>query len=225
MDYEAAAHSYMAILDVYGDRALVPCACAAGASRAKRWRNLPKEAEGVRLDSGRALPIQAAARAAIERFVAETRGFLVFMGGYGVGKTRMIYAALNHLADVGRYGRYVMMPDLILEFRDAARRGDDYGERLRRIMQAPILAIDELDKLRPTEFVAELVEQIFLARYQSRAILATIVGFNTDGQGRIPPFLMSRIKDDRFHFVDMGGQDLRPIASKLDPWERGEGER
>jgi DNA replication protein DnaC len=214
----------MVMLDRYGDRVLVPCDCTDGRDRAKKWRNLPNEAAGVTLESGRHLAAQNVAEDAIRRFVADPRGWLTLVGGYGVGKTRLIYAALNHLADAGIYGRYVMMPDLLNELRDASARGDDYGERLRRFVEAPLLAVDELDKLRDTAFVDDVLYAIFLARYQQRETHATIIGYNADGAHRIPPFLTSRMCDSRFTLIDLGGRDLRPIADRLDPWEKGEGE-
>lgn len=225
---EAAARAARLIpLDVYGDRWLVPCECTDGRKRAEKWRNLPREADGVTLDSGRLLPSQTAAAAAIRMFIADPYGWLTLHGGYGVGKTRMIYAALNHLAENGVYGRYVMMPDLLNELRDAISRKDDYSEKLRRFAQAPLLAIDELDKLRDGDFVNDVLYAIFLARYAQRDTLATIIGYNADGVDRIPPFIRSRMSDSRFVLIDLGGRDLRPIADQLDPWDRGpeEGER
>jgi DNA replication protein DnaC len=217
--------SRLVMLDSYGQRVLVPCDCTDGRARAERWRNLPREAAGVTLASGKPLHVQALAREAIAAFVTDPRGWLTLVGGYGVGKTRLIYAALNHLADAGVYGRYVMMPDLLHELRDASTRGDDYGEKLRRFIEAPILAVDELDKLRDSAFVDDVLYAIFLARYQQRSALGTIIGYNADGEDRLPPFLLSRIRDSRFTVIELGGRDLRPVADQIDPWERGEGER
>jgi len=217
----------LVILDTFGDGddapALIPCACAAGQARAKKWRNLPEEADDVRLTNGRIrrVPEQDAARTKIRAFIVQPRGWLTLAGGYGVGKTMLIYAALNHLADRGIYGRYVMMPELLNELRDAIGT-ELYGERLRRLIAAPILAVDELDKIRDSPFVDDVLNAIFLARYQGRAQYGTIIGYNLDGAARIPSFLASRIRDGRFHLVEMGGADVRPIAHELDPWDRDE---
>lgn len=222
-----ATADQLIVLDVFvrggTSTALVPCVCAAGRARAETWRGLPLEAEGVRLDNGRVrqIAVQDEARTAIRAFIAEPRGWLTLAGGYGVGKTMLIYATLNHLADRGIYGRYVMMPELLNELRDAVG-SDLYGERLRRLIQAPILAVDELDKMRDSSFVDDVLHAIFLARYRDRALCGTIIGYNLDGAARIPPFLASRIHDSRFRLVEMGTVDLRPIADRLDPWDRGE---
>jgi DNA replication protein DnaC len=223
MDREDAVRTHAVILDSYAGRVLIPCDCTDGRQRAAKWRNLPREAAGVYLTSGVPIAAQTAAQLEIAAFVADPRGWLTLIGGYGVGKTRLIYAALNHLADAGVYGRYVMMPELLNELRDALR-DDDYGERLRRFVEAPLLAIDELDKIRDTDFVDDVLQAIFLARYQQRETLATIIGYNADRADRLPAFLLSRINDSRFRLIELGGRDLRPIAHKLEPWDRGEGE-
>jgi hypothetical protein len=226
---DQARAAQLVILDVVGQgeraRVIVPCNCPAGRAVAERWRGLPDEATGIYLDNGRIRRIaeQKKALAEIRAFVTEPRGWLTLAGGYGVGKTRLMYAALNHLADRGIYGRYVMMPELLDELRNAVGT-NLYGERLRRLVAAPILAIDELDKMRDSDFVDDVVHAIFLARYRDRGQLGTLIGYNLAGEARIPPFLVSRIRDSRFRLVELGGVDLRPIAHKLDPWERGDGE-
>jgi DNA replication protein DnaC len=222
----AVAHARaarLAILDRYGDRALTPCDCTDGRQRASKWRNLPREANGLSLTTFRPLAAQKAAVKQAKAFVADPYGWLTLIGGYGIGKTRIIYACMNDLADRGIVGRYVMMPELLNELRNALR-DDDYGERLRRFVEAPLLAVDELDKIRDSDFVDEVLQAIFLARYQQRDDLSTIIGYNADGQERIPPFLRSRISDSRFRRIDMAGPDVRPIAHQLDPYDRGEGE-
>lgn len=228
---DRALADQLVILDRHtsGDRelALVPCCCAAGIARATKWRGLPDEADGVRLKGGRIKQIaaQAAAVKACQAFIKQPRGWLTFVGGYGTGKTMLIYACLNHLADRGIFGRYVVMPELLNQLRTALRNDDHaYAAILRRVVQAPILAVDELDKIRDSEFVDEVLEAIFLARYADRHRLGTIIGYNIDGQGRLPPFLRSRIGDGRFQLIAMDGADVRPIAHELDPWDRGEGE-
>jgi len=228
---ERARAEQLVILDMHdiGDRqlALVPCSCQAGIVRAARWRNLPNEADGVRWRGGRLkqLKDQLSALKAARAFVSRPRGWLTFVGGYGVGKTMLIYACLNHLADRGVFGRYIVMPDLLSLLRTALREDDHaYASILRRVVQAPILAVDELDKIRESEFVDEVLEAIFLARYADRHQLGTIIGYNADGASRLPPFLRSRMGDSRFQLIEMAGADLRPIAHQLDPWDRGEGE-
>lgn len=197
----------------YGDRAVAICPdCPAGAARAAAWSGLPDEARGIRLDCGlRAIAEQMPAIKRVAAFLAEPRGWLTLAGGYGVGKTTLIYAALNHLADVGIYGRYLTAPELLDELRDALRDVDGraHSDRLKRLFALPVLAIDELDKYYATEYAEETIFKLFDARYRERATVATLLGYNLGRQERIPPFLLSRINDGRFELVKMHGPDLR----------------
>lgn len=224
---EVAQAAQLIIISVctVGDRTLatVPCSCAAGAEVARRWRALPAEAEGITLSTLRTVPDPQwqVARAATAQFVAQPRGWLILAGGYGTGKTRLVYAALNDLAARGRYGRYLTMPDLLDALRDGIK-ANLYAERLERVVQAPILALDELDKYRAdSDWAVEVLEKLFLRRYRDARQTGTILVYNRERADRLPAFLQSRIRDNHFAFIDLDGPDLRPIAAALDPWDRG----
>mgnify|MGYP000979724623 CR=1 FL=1 len=210
-----------------GDRKLatVPCSCAAGQELARRWRNLPREAEGVTLATLRTVPharwVQA--RQAVAAFVANPRGWLILAGNYGTGKTRLVYAALNELAAIGRYGRYLTMPDLLDLLRDSIKSGL-YADVLARAVEAPILALDELDKFRAdTEWATDVLEKLFIRRYREAQYTGTILVYNRERADRLPGFLQSRVSDSHFQLIELDGPDLRPYAAQLDPWDRGEG--
>lgn len=211
-----------------GDRKLatVPCSCAAGQELARRWRNLPREAEGVTLGTLRTVPHArwVEARQAVAAFVADPRGWLILAGNYGTGKTRLAYAALNELADSGRYGRYLAMPDLLDLLRDSIKSGL-YADVLARVVEAPILVLDELDKFRAdTEWAIDVLEKLFIRRYREAQYTGTILIYNRERQDRLPGFLQSRVSDSHFTLIELDGPDLRPYAAQLDPWDRGEGE-
>lgn len=195
------------------ERLVVICPdCAAGHARFRAWSRLPDEARDVAFDRLTDWPEQAEALQATMAFVQEPVGWLTLAGGYGTGKTTLIYAALNHLAAVGSYGAYWTAPDLIEELRSGLRdeTGAAHSDRLARIAELPVLAIDELDKYRHTAFAEEGIFRLFQRRYQLRRTHATLIGYNLDGADCIPPFLRSRIGDGRFRLVEMPGVDLRP---------------
>ena len=218
------------VLETYriADRSIarIPCACPAGAAVVARWRSLPPDAEGVTLDSLAGIPEQDQAIAAVEEFIAQPTGWLTFVGQYGVGKTLLVYAALNHLAELGQYGCYLTAPDLVDQLRGLIREGGDPDARLQRWIDAPLLAVDELDKFDQTEFAEKSIFRLFHARYQAWQTCGTLISYNLDRERRIPPFLLSRTRDSRFRRIVLAGADLRPMAAdlNLDPWDRGEGE-
>lgn len=218
---EEATAAQLICVDHYGSSVLVICPdCESGRARATAWSGLPDEARGLRLTTLRQRPEQATAVQAVAQFVVEPRGWLTFAGGYGTGKTTLIYAALGHLADVGVYGRYTTAPELLAHLRDALRDHDGraHSERLERLKTVPVLAVDELDKYRSTEYAEEAMFQLFDHRYRERRTLATLIGYNRDRGDRIPPFLASRIRDGRFRLVELDGADLRPTQTD-DPWQ------
>jgi len=201
--------------------AYVPCDCAAGQARIAAWQQLPDDAAGVTLESLFDVPEQDQAIATTEAFCASPVGWLSFAGDYGVGKTALLYAALNRLSDAGRYGRYITAPELIDKLRNLIRAGGDPDRYLDRWCDAPLIAIDELDKYDPTEFSEKSIFRLFNARYQRWQTAATLLAYNLDREDRLPPFLRSRIHDGRFRFVRLAGADVRPGLGG-EPWETGE---
>lgn len=209
---------------------LVVCPyCIAGIARARKWANLPEEGAGVYLHTLATHAQQDQAIAAISELLDAPRGWLTLAGDFGRGKTQLMYAALNHLADLGVYGRYFTAPSLLDELRQSLRDtdGNAHSELFRRLAETPVLAIDELDKYSPTGYAEEAIFKLFDARYRARATHATLLGFNLAHAHKLPPFLVSRMHDGRFKYIEIGGVDLRPYATPevLDPWDRGEGER
>lgn len=202
----------------------VPCRCAAGLALIKRWSALPADAEGITLDTMSAMPHQDQAIAAVEAFCAEPKGWLTFGGDYGVGKTALIYATLNELAERGRHGRYTTAPDLLDKLRNLIRSGGDPDRYLDRYSEAPLIAVDELDKYDPTEFAEKSMFRLFNARYQRHATAGTLLAYNLDRADRLPPFLRSRIDDGRFQHIQITGADVRPALGDADPWDAGESE-
>jgi len=202
--------------------AFVPCDCAAGRARIAAWQQLPPDAIGVTLESLFDVPDQDQAIAATEAFCAAPVGWLAFGGNYGVGKTALLYAALNRLSDAGRYGRYITAPDLIDKLRNLIRAGGDPDRYLDRWCDAPLVAIDELDKYDPTEFADKSMFRLFNARYQRWQTSGTLLAYNLDREDRLPAFLRSRIHDARFRFVRLAGADVRPGLGGGGDWETGD---
>lgn len=208
-------------------RVETPCSCPAGMRVVQDWQQLPPDSAGVTFASLFDVPDQDQAVAAAEAFCASPVGWLTFAGDYGVGKTALLYATLNHLAERRIYGRYITAPELIDRLRSIVRNGGDPDAYLDRWCAAPLIAIDEIDKYDQTEFSEKSIFRLFNARYQRLATAGTLLAYNLDRAGRLPPFLRSRMDDGRFQLVRLTGGDVRPALGEgadLDPWDRGEGE-
>jgi DNA replication protein DnaC len=129
----------------------------------------------------------------------------------------LLYATLGHLADAGMFDVYTTAPDLLDHLRAAIRdqNGNAQSERLRRMAAEPVLAIDELDKYRPTAYADEAIFKLFDAHYRAWATTATLIAYN-DASG-IPLFLRSWTRDGRFRLIEIGGPDLRPALRTTPP--------
>jgi DNA replication protein DnaC len=189
------------------------------------WQQLPADSQGVTFASLFDVPDQDQAATAAEAFCANPVGWLTFGGDYGVGKTALLYATLNALADRHIFGRYITAPELIDKLRNLVRSGGDPDAYLDRWCAAPLIAIDEIDKYDATEFSEKSIFRLFNARYQRLATAGTLLAYNLDRASRLPPFLRSRIDDGRFKHIRLMGGDVRPaMGEDLDAWDRGEGE-
>lgn len=209
---------------------LVICpGCAAGKARAQAWCRLPAEAEGITLQGLKKIAHQLPALQAAAKLIRAGSGWLTLAGDYGTGKTTLIYAILNHLNERGIFGRYETAPDLLDYLRDGMQdiQGASPSARIRQLIEAPVLAVDEIDKYQATPFADTAIFRLFNARYQARNSQITLIGYNADRQHLVPPFLLSRTKDGRFQHIVLEGADIRPTLTDgtLDPWDRGESER
>jgi DNA replication protein DnaC len=185
------------------------------------WQQLPPDSAGVTFASLFDVPDQDQAIAGAERFCVRPYGWLTFGGDYGVGKTALLYACLNALAERRVFGRYITAPELIDRLRNIIRQGGDPDGYLDRWCAAPLIAVDELDKYDSTEFAEKSIFRLFNARYQRLATAGTLLAYNLDRESRLPAFLRSRMDDGRFQHVRLIGGDVRPA---LEPWDKGEGE-
>jgi hypothetical protein len=93
------------------------------------------------------------------------------------------------------------------------RHGGDADAALDRWMDAPVLAVDELDKVDLTDFAEKSLFRLFDARYRSWATHGTLLAYNLDREDRLPAFLLSRMRDGRFQHLELRGSDVRPALS------------
>ncbi len=79
-----------------------------------------------------------------ERFPAEKFGKgLYFHGGYGVGKTFLLGAIANHLAEIGISSYIVYWPDFLREIKGSFE-DHSYNRKIDSIREVPVLMIDDI---------------------------------------------------------------------------------
>jgi len=72
-----------------------------------------------------------------------------------------------------------------------------------------VLAIDEVDKARVTDYAREVQTHLFDARYRNHAALGTVVAWNGDFDAIDLPWVQSRLSE--FPVVTNFDKDMRPL--------------
>jgi DNA replication protein DnaC len=104
------------------------------------------------------------------------RGF-VLSGRVGSGKTHLLSATLRHLVlERGATAQYREISLLFADIRRGFNQGKSGGEIIARLVDADVLAIDELGRGRGSSFEMETLDELIARRYNSG--LTTIVATN-----------------------------------------------
>ncbi len=139
--------------------------------------------------------LEQAFRAA-KQFTEHPRGWLVFMGGYGTGKTHLAAAIANNQFDQGKPPMFVQVPDLLDHLRATFSPNSNvrYDLRFDEIRSAPLLILDDLGTQSMTPWVREKLYQLFNSRYFAE--LPTVIT-TSDKLEDMDKRLVSRFKDAR----------------------------
>lgn len=155
---------------------------------------------------------------ACRAFIQQPAGFLTIWGGVGAGKTSCLYAITNALLRRGAV--YVSLHDLLEFVRGAFNArgdsGDDANARLKRFATVPVLCLDELDKVKPSEWVTEQVTALVDARFRSALSgeSGTVMALNSDPRLQ-PAWIASRLQDGRNRVVHNVDKDARPFMREF----------
>lgn len=160
------------------------------------------------LDSNNALSISQTVRG----MLSAGSGWLFIWGEPGVGKTHLLKTAVAQTAQV-KSCAYTLMADLVQNIRDGFNSSNDHEStrRFEKWLNIPVLAIDEVDRVKVTDWVAEKKAQLFDTRYRAaidgRGV--TLIASNSD-PASMEKYFASRAHDGRFRVIHMTGADMRP---------------
>jgi DNA replication protein DnaC len=130
------------------------------------------------------------------KFAENPKGWLVFSGPYGCGKTHLAAAIANYRASLGYPPLFVVVPDLLDHLRatfspDSTVRFD---RRFEDVRTAPLLILDDLGTQAMTAWVREKLYQLLNYRYNAE--LPTVMT-TSDRLDEIDPRIRSRMLDKR----------------------------
>ncbi len=154
---------------------------------------------------------------ACRSFVEDPVGILTLWGGVGNGKTMCLQAVVNELIERGVMSIYITAFDLFSHIRDAfnARRevvSESAYNRLGRFERVRVLALDEMDKVRPTDWMQEQLTHLIDKRHRHGldGKNGTLIAMNTDPALQ-SDWIASRLMDGRNRVVHNTDADLRPM--------------
>ena len=173
------------------------------------------------LDDIRQNPGNAEMLIAARGMIDDPFGFLYIWGGPGNAKSEVLIALCNHFNENGRTAVYIkfkkildFMKDSFSEKRKRERdpfANDGYIDRFNRLVSAPVLAIDEMDKAKMTEFAEEFRFDFLDDRYMQAQAGETITLFaGNDDPKKFPSAVWDRLRDGRFKVVENTAGSARP---------------
>ncbi len=130
------------------------------------------------------------------QFAKSPRGWLLFTGTYGSGKTHLAAAIANYRADTGYPPLFIVVPDLLdhLKATFSPTSTVSLDRRFEEVRTAPLLILDDLGTQSMTSWVREKLYQLFNYRYSAE--LPTVITTH-DYKDDVDPRLLSRFEDKR----------------------------
>ena len=121
-------------------------------------------------------------------YAKNPKGWIVFSGTYGCGKTHLAAAIANYRLSLGYPVLFINTPDLLDYLRSAYNPNVtvSYNDRFEQVRNAPLLILDDMGTENATEWAQEKLFQIINHRYHNQ--LPTVVTTNRelkDFEGRI----------------------------------------
>jgi DNA replication protein DnaC len=151
------------------------------------------------------------------RYANEARGWLLILGGYGVGKTHLAAAIANARFSRGQPVTFLNVPDLLDYLRAAFNPNaeETYSDRFAQLLEAPLLILDDLGTQNATAWAEEKLFQLLNHRYIAR--LPTVITTNQALED-LDPRLSSRLADmDLVRKLPIDAPDFRRGAYEQEP--------
>jgi len=171
----------------------------------------------------------------VEEYPHERAG-LLFVGPVGVGKTHLATAVLKELILTrGVEGLFCSYADLLTEIRNTYNDNggvkyfkDEDGNRwetesqiLNHVIHVEVLLLDELGKVRASEWVLDKIREIIGGRYDKKRTTLITTNYYLDPKKpeekpldeKIGKDMVSRLRE-MCHIVEMEGSDYRPIVKR-----------
>lgn len=152
--------------------------------------------------------------AAARAFIDNPRGMLTIYGTCGNAKTLTLQAIVNAALQRGIPAIYATFYDVVDWIRESFNDKSEIraSVKVQRLRDVPILCLDELDKVKMTDWVRELQTELIDWRYRNGLArkCGTVFAMNCEID-TLPEWIASRLKDGRHVVVQNNDKDLRPL--------------
>jgi DNA replication protein DnaC len=151
------------------------------------------------------------------RFIELPVGMFTIYGKCGNAKTVVLQAIVNACLAQRVSAIYTTLYDLVGYVREAYQPDatNSAWYRMHRLQDVPVLCVDELDKIKASDWVREVETQLFDTRYRHGIAgeCGTVLAMNGDIED-LPEHLLSRLRDGRNVIVRNNDRDMRPLMSR-----------
>jgi len=181
-------------------------------ARMEQVSSLGPEDVRVRLDDIKpVLGNQDMLKAAAE-IIKRGYGWLYIFGGPGNAKSEVLKAIVNQANEDGNGPAVYTTLGTILDYIRQGYVKNDYLDRKQRLINSPVLAIDEMDKIKNSKWVEEFRFQFLDARYQSALNKQTMTIFAGQPHPKtiFDTPVYDRFRDGRFCIVENKAHSARP---------------
>ncbi len=129
-------------------------------------------------------------------FARSPKGWLVFLGANGCGKTHLAAAIANYRRQKGEPVTFIFVPDFLDEIRAAfsSDNRSSYEELFNNVKKAPLLIMDDFGEESATSWAREKLYQIINYRYNDRLPTVVTTSMTLDN---IDARISSRMADPR----------------------------
>jgi len=211
---------------------LIPCHCKVNerAERLNRVSGLTENERKIKLEDIMTDGLDATRRMVNEcrKFIVRPQGIITIHGGSGNGKTMALQACVNAMLDKNIEAVYVTAFDLISFIRSAYSQNketkvidvvdDNAYRRLQKFERVRVLALDELDKVKVTDWVLEQLTDLIDRRYRmaENDNGGTLIAMN-ESPKTLPSWISSRL--NRYTVIHNADEDMRPELSQYEFFE------
>jgi DNA replication protein DnaC len=170
----------------------------------------------------------------VQEYPTEKAG-LLFVGPVGIGKTHLACATLRELVLAGHSGLFYSYADLLTEIRNSyndngslkyftdpdGNRWETESQILNHVINVEVLLLDELGKVKATDWVLDKIREIIGGRYARKRTTLITTNYPLDTKKPKDVLLQEKIGEDMVsrlremcHIVEMEGSDYRHIVKR-----------